>query len=104
MGQALMNEPFDIGFGVTVTFFFIDGVRAGLVYEHPSLTKPGERCKSGVRFHGRPHAEDGGPTHIVTSTDPLTLEPGLTCPTCGHHGAIIDGRWQPAGDDQCACD
>lgn len=26
----------------------------------------------------------------------LTLTPSIRCAMCGHHGFIVDGRWQPA--------
>jgi hypothetical protein len=32
----------------------------------------------------------------VVSEDPLTLAPSVACRTCGHHGWIRNGAWEPA--------
>lgn len=34
-----------------------------------------------------------GEGHTIISDDPLTVTPSISCPDCGLHGFITDGRW-----------
>lgn len=34
---------------------------------------------------------DGG--HRIVRDSPLTIEPSISCPDCGTHGFIREGRW-----------
>jgi hypothetical protein len=63
-----------------------------------SVTEPGgEWCEGGITFDGpvqrELHAQ--APKWTVESWEPLTLSPSLLC-SCGDHGFIREGRWQPA--------
>jgi hypothetical protein len=82
----------DIGHGVTVELRRIDGVLAGVYYEHPcanAMVSPGwipVKTSAGCMLTG----------WDVVSEAPLTLSPSVLCRTCGHHGYIRDGRWVSA--------
>lgn len=91
-----MSEHVDIGHGVTIWFYEYQGVRAGLIEEHPSNVSPTGRCSGAVAFRGRPTDDPQRPAWEVISEEPLTLSPSLACRTCGHHGFIREGRWVPA--------
>lgn len=65
----------------------------GMVYEHPTVGKPGQTCRSSITFAGHGWPEDNW---TVESLDPLTLSPSLACRICGHHGFVKEGRWIPA--------
>jgi hypothetical protein len=44
-------------------------------------------------FGETPNGRSG---HVITSTEPLTVEGSLLCPDCGDHGFIRAGQWVPA--------
>ena len=60
-------------------------------------THPDARSSSGVFCQSfcavRPI--NGAPVHQIISADPLTLSPSLLCRTCGVHGNVINGQWEP---------
>lgn len=35
------------------------------------------------------------PAHVVVSDEPLTITASISCPSCGLHGYVTDGRWIP---------
>ena len=86
----------DLGHGVRIRYTTYRGVTAGLIESHPHPVT-GERCSGAITFD---LVETVGLEHRarwrVVSRDPLTLEPSLLCRTCGHHGHIRNGRWEPA--------
>lgn len=68
----------------------------GYIIDHPH-PQTGGRCSGSItldteraRFMGEE------PRWQVVSLDPLHVEPSVLCKTCGDHGFIRDGRWQPA--------
>jgi hypothetical protein len=38
---------------------------------------------------------NGTPVHQIICVDPLTLQPSLLCRTCGAHGHVTNGQWEP---------
>jgi hypothetical protein len=84
----------DLGHGVVVVSWIVNRFdeRVGLIEEHDS---PNGRCRGSVLFRGRAVDTDGHPTWIVEKEEPLTLSPSIKCRTCGHHGYIKGGRWEP---------
>jgi hypothetical protein len=90
-----VSAAVDIGHGVTIKIHRLDGVPAGLSYEHPHPTLPAPYVCSGyVPFAGRP--ADTGNGWTVEADEPLTISPSLLCRACGHHGFIRGGKWVPA--------
>ncbi len=86
------TEYEDIGHGVQVQKRYIDGVLAGVAYDHPR--PDGTVCRGYIPVkdsEGWP--ESGWDLHSDT---PLTVSPSLLCRVCNHHGFIQDGRWVPA--------
>lgn len=47
-----------------------------------------------IQFAGRGKVQHSVAWDVI-SEDPLTLSPSLACRTCGHHGFIRNGRWEP---------
>lgn len=87
----------DIGHGVSVVYTSWGTYdRVGLIEWH--RTPAGDECGGGVLFDlpGVAEAFAGRPLWQVESAEPLTLSPSLLCRTCGHHGWIRNGRWEPA--------
>ena len=92
-----LDEPLDIGSGVTVTVYRVDGQPYGLceMHKHPN----GGNCSGFVRFDtevGRRVFGDASPRWKVESLEPLTLSPSILCRTCGHHGYVRSGKWVAA--------
>lgn len=85
------TEYVDIGHGVTVQERRMDGVLAGLGYNHPN--PDGTVCKDYIPVKSDPSDIHGWD---LVSEVPLTVSPSLLCRVCGHHGFIRDGRWVPA--------
>jgi hypothetical protein len=81
----------DIGYGVIAELRFVDGVLHGVEYRHPH----GSQDIIGVLgwIPVQPEWPDGW---VVVCLDPLTLSPSVLCRSCGHHGFIRNGRWEPA--------
>lgn len=89
-----MPGAVDIGHGVTIDVHEMDGVPAGLSYQHPHPTLAAPyTCSGYVFFAGRP--ADTGDGWTVEQDEPLTLSPSLLCRECQHHGYVTQGRWQP---------
>jgi len=63
----------------------------GITIRHP--TPDGGQCGYIATWDGA-----RGPDHTWTlvSLDPLHIEPSLLCHTCGGHGFVRNGRWEPA--------
>lgn len=87
----------DYGHGVQVQRRYMDGVLAGIAYDH---SRPdGTECPGGkgswvpVKSGG---SDPGRNEWDLRSEEPLHLEPSLLCRICGHHGFIRNGRWEPA--------
>lgn len=68
-----------------------DGVRIGIIENHPDKRDPTKRCEGFVCWSAA-HARPGKLWEVVTET-PLTLKPSIKCDTCGSHGFIREGRW-----------
>lgn len=65
---------------------------SGWLHTHPDARETGGiLCQSFCAV--RPL--DGVPLHTVTSVDPLSLSPSLKCRTCGAHGDVTNGKWEP---------
>ncbi len=63
----------------------------GWLHTHPDARNPSILCQSFCAV--RPL--DSHPVHKVVCADPLTLTPSLECRTCGSHGHVINGKWEP---------
>lgn len=68
-----------------------DDALIGWLHTHPDTRNPNVLCQSFCVV--RPF--NGSPVHQVISADPLTLTPSLKCRTCGAHGEVINGAWEP---------
>jgi hypothetical protein len=76
----------------------------GAAIEHPHAVT-GERCVGGITFDtpevqrvltiSRSYGGVNGAVWQVQSWDPLTISPSILC-SCGDHGFIRNGRWEPA--------
>lgn len=100
-GVTGVVERIDIGHGVEISFTSWGTYdRVGLIEWH--RTPDGRECSGGfgasVLFDlpGVREAFPNSPLWLVASFDPLTLTPSLLCRTCGHHGWITNGEWNPA--------
>lgn len=90
----------DIGHGVVIRFYGGDGQeKAGLLlyHQHPD----GSVCGGSVGF-AMPHGSPSTPSSEgkralwhVESLEPLTLSPSILDNSCGLHGYIRNGRWEP---------
>lgn len=64
----------------------------GWVHTHRDARDPdGVLCQSFCAV--RPI--DGSPVHSILQADPLSLSPSLKCRTCGVHGHVTNGQWEP---------
>lgn len=63
----------------------------GWLHTHPDPRNPNVLCQSFCAV--RPL--NGCPVHVVLKADPLTLSPSLKCRTCGAHGEVTNGKWEP---------
>lgn len=68
-----------------------DDKLVGWLHTHPDKRNPDVLCQSFCAV--RPF--NGAPVHQVVCADPLTLSPSLLCRTCGAHGHVENGRWEP---------
>lgn len=68
-----------------------DDALIGWLHTHPDARNADALCQSFCAV--RPL--NGAPVHQVISSDPLTLTPSLKCRTCGAHGEVINGQWEP---------
>lgn len=95
----MSNGLVDLGEGVMLEWLsWRAHPRAAFVQQHPHPQQPGVRCAgSGVLdLPGVPEAFPGRPVWRVEQREPLTLTPSLLCTTCGHSGAVKEGKWIPA--------
>lgn len=86
------SEYEDIGHGVSIQKRYLDGVLAGVAYDHP-------RPDTGIICPGYiPVKNDDWPKEgwDLLSETPLTVSPSLLCRVCNNHGFIQGGRWIPA--------
>lgn len=67
------------------------GKLVGWLHTHPDARNPNDLCQSFCAV--RPL--NGAPVHQVVCADPLTLTPSLLCRTCGAHGHVTNGKWEP---------
>lgn len=64
----------------------------GWLHTHPDArTNDGTLCQSICAVR----ALNGAPVHQIVSVEPLTLIPSLKCRTCGAHGHVTNGTWEP---------
>ena len=64
----------------------------GWMHTHPDArSSEGMLCQSFCAV--RPL--NGAPIHQIICVDPLTLQPSLLCRTCGAHGNVTNGQWEP---------
>ena len=63
----------------------------GWLHTHPDHRNSSALCQSICAV--RPI--NGAPVHQVICSDPLTLTPSLLCRTCGAHGNVTNGKWEP---------
>lgn len=87
----------DIGHGVSILFTsWGEHEKAGIIERH--VCADGDETPGGVLFDlpGVREAFPGSPVWTVESWGPLTISPSVMCRTCGHHGWIRNGRWEPA--------
>lgn len=92
--------PLDFGHGVRGRWLVnADGVKIGLLESHPmpNPPRPGRRCFGSIYFDvpQLPAEMRRAATWTLNSLDPLDVSPSLLCVTCGHHGFIRQGRWEP---------
>lgn len=83
----------DLGYGhIFEAVLGADDRLVGWLHTHPDARNgAGMLCQSFCAV--RPL--NGSPVHQVVSDDPLTLTPSLLCRTCGAHGNVINGKWEP---------
>lgn len=87
------TEYVDIGHGVEVQRRFMNGVLAGVAYNH--RRPDGSECPVGNGSWIPVSSNPDRHAWTLVAEDPLTLSPSLLCPACQHHGFIQDGRWVP---------
>jgi hypothetical protein len=63
----------------------------GWLHTHPDARNSNDLCQSFCAV--RPF--NGAPVHQIVCVDPLTLTPSLQCRTCGAHGNVTNGTWEP---------
>lgn len=71
----------------------------GFALRHPCVRPPHGRHPGLVRVQfdtpaAHFHCASGGFWELI-NTQPLHVEPGISCLSCGLHGHVRDGRWQP---------
>jgi hypothetical protein len=82
----------DLGYGHSFEVVLdIHDQLIGWLHTHPDARNPTTLCQSFCAV--RPL--NGTPVHQVVSPDPLTLTPSLQCRTCGAHGHVNNGKWEP---------
>jgi hypothetical protein len=83
----------DLGYGhIFEAVLGSDEQLIGWLHTHPDARSlEGMLCQSFCAV--RPL--NGTPIHQVVSVDPLTLMPSLLCRTCGAHGHVTNGKWEP---------
>jgi hypothetical protein len=82
----------DLGHGhVFEVMLGVDEQLVGWLHTHPDARGRTEPCQSACMVK----PVDGLPVHEVVCADPLTLTPSLQCRTCGAHGHVTNGKWEP---------
>jgi hypothetical protein len=72
------------------------GTVIGYTIEHPHK-QTGGFCDGLVTLDTAPaEFRQGNDVWSQPSVDPLTLEPSVLCHTCGDHGFVRAGKWEPA--------
>lgn len=97
LASYMGTNPIEIGYEVAIRFFADkEGRRAGLFQAHK--TEFGEPCLGAVPFVIPGIVERNGSTPMwdVVKDEPLTLHPSISCSSCGKHGFIKNGKWEPA--------
>ncbi len=85
-----LSETQDIGHGVLIQVFHVEGALEGIGGSHPLPN--GERCVFWIPVSREPKSH----AWTLESETPLTVSPSLLCRVCGHHGFIRNGQWVPA--------
>ena len=87
------GSRYDLGHGhVFETVFGTDDLLVGWLHTHPDKhSEIGALCQSFCAVRQL----NGAPVHQIISVDPLTLLPSLLCRTCGAHGNVTNGTWEP---------
>jgi len=80
--------PIDLGEGVRACYIGNVDDPPGLIVAH---MEGDQVCAASMFWRKAPPIA----MWTVHSLDPLHLEPSLKC-SCGHHGFIREGKWQPA--------
>lgn len=90
----MSEEKFtDIGHGVSYQFaVHREGKSFGIIFRHPCSPPNENGSWVPCRWRNEPDAPG---KWVVESEEPLTLSPSLLCTTCGHHGFIRSGKWEP---------
>ena len=63
----------------------------GWIHTHPDARNPSVLCQSFCAVRDGYHVD----VHQIVTAEPLTLEPSLKCRTCGAHGVVVNGKWEP---------
>lgn len=85
-------DKLDLGYGhVFEVVVNQDDALIGWLHTHPDARNLDVLCQSFCAVQPLSDA----PVHTVVSIDPLTLEPSLKCRTCGAHGHVRNGKWEP---------
>lgn len=89
-------EPYvgklDLGYGHYFEVVIGNDERlVGWLHTHPDARGGAALCQSFCTV--RPL--NGAPVHQILCADPLTLTPSLLCRTCGAHGNVVNGKWEP---------
>lgn len=86
-----------IGHGVYIRFTGIhsepDDVKGGIMVSHRHAD--GAVCSGFVTFDVPANAASTHSKWTVESWDPLTISPSVLDKSCGLHGHIRNGRWEP---------
>jgi hypothetical protein len=93
--MELPEDAIALGHDTFMTKVYREGVWVAIHEWHQC--RPGEYGAGFIAFTGKTKPEwwAGGPTWEVLNEEPLTLSPSLACRTCGHHGFIRNGTWEP---------
>lgn len=102
MTVATRPEVLDLGRTMTARILVGQyGTPIGLVETHRIRSNKRSRvCGTHVLLFDIPEVRQrfpAKPVWSVTSVDgaPFTLWPSVLCSTCGNHGFITNGRWEP---------
>lgn len=93
MWMTPRQKDIDLGHGhVFSEVLGTDDQLVGWLHTHPDKRSvTGVLCQSFCAV--RPL--NGAPVHQVVCLEPLTLTPSLKCRTCGAHGNVTNGTWEP---------